>query len=689
LGNYILSEQKNFRNHRGLIIGLGISTFCFILARAWMVLIYPYPEFRSDAVGYFEIVRDIMASSWPSFRVRSPGFPLFEGVVFMFCKSFYAIVLAQIFAFWCGSSFLIYAISRWKDTYAIPAALSMSAFYFVNATVIQDTMLYSDSFYTSVLLVTMGMFIIFLHKPNNVRAMGLSFAVGYLLWIKFAAAFTMVLLLIVAAHGILKKWPKKRMVLLFVPMGTMMLTLLIYNGFRDGRFELNPYGGFIKAGPGIADWQTDPGFSERVNNGILKSQEQFNKNDLEVIRTSWDVPSVWQAYQNNWGRCRYGSLDFNDFLADQNDFKKLATDSISRNPKAYFKFVYTMANMHFLFYPKVDNQNFQIYHLYREATALEAAHNDKDEYSRYYKPLYQPFSLRDFEGSSWLKSFHPYDRYIQAYTLLKPWIRHAFWPWMWMGTLVFCLWRCWSTRLKEELVVLCAVLMLAPLGAGLLTASVEVAILRYSYPLEFLSYLSPLVLWLALPESWKNQTYVKWFFDCFRQKKSKLWAYGMSAIILYSVLFFAAKSSIASYGVPEDYPLVELARRATVPSPESLYQLASQLRSLKSYEHALDACHTLLQLIPGHIPALFEQSLCLEAKGDTQGARQSTERLLQAPVRSELDAFFVGQAFLRAQKINEAIQFYRQIRQKNPSFHPGKFQNLSPTQNAEWDRLLK
>ena len=112
-------------------------------------------------------------------------------------------------------------------------------------------------------------------------------------------------------------------------------------------------------------------------------------------------------------------------------------------------------------------------------------------------------------------------------------------------------------------------------------------------------------------------------------------------------------------------------------------------RIFKSYEHSLDATHTVLQIIPGYIQALFEMAITQEAMGDKAGATSTEDRLLKAQPRSEVDLFLQGQTLLRQQKVNEAIQFYRQIRQKIPTFHPANFQQQSPQVKAEWDRLLK
>ena len=673
--------------HKGLIFGLILSTLFFILARSWMVLIYPHPEYRSDAVTYFAIAKDIMAGVWPSFYMRGPGYPLFELLVMTFSKSFYAIVLAQIFLLWLCSSLLIMAIALWKDSYAIPAALALSAFYFVNATVIQDTMLYSDSFYTSMLMASMAAMIVFLRYPNVITSTLTSIMVGYLIWVKIAALYMVVLLLCIIIHGILTKWPKKIMVCLFLPMSVMVLSIMIYNGFRLGYFEITPIASFNKMGATMADWQTDPSFPEHINNSIIKAQQQFDKNDLQILRTSWDVHAVWQVYQNNWSRCRYGSFTF-DNLQDQKYFKIVASNAFKAHPTGYLKFVVTMARMHLFFYPTVDNQHFQINHLYREATALEAYQKTDTFDSAYYKPLYQPYAMKTFDQHPILGFFHPYDHYLQFYILLKPWLRHSFWPWFWFFTLFFCIWRCWATRGRDILVVLCTLLCLAPLGAGLLVAAVEVAILRFNYPLEFISYLCPLILWMAMPEKWKETSLVRNFFKLFNEAKTAPWAWPLAAIVFYCTVILAAKDSIKFY-TSEDLSPLEISRRVTLQDPNAFVQVTGKLRELGAYEHSLDAVSALLQIMVGHIHGLFEMALTQEAMGNKDAALATQDRILKAPPRSELDLFLQGQTLLRMNRTNEALQLYRQVRQKIPNFHPGNFQNLAPQVRAEWDRLLK
>jgi tetratricopeptide (TPR) repeat protein len=105
-------------------------------------------------------------------------------------------------------------------------------------------------------------------------------------------------------------------------------------------------------------------------------------------------------------------------------------------------------------------------------------------------------------------------------------------------------------------------------------------------------------------------------------------------------------------------------------------------------KYALDAANMALDIMTNDVHSLFEKGLALETLQRSKEANKTFDFILSLQPKSEKDVFFIGQVLFKRQKVQEAIHFYKQVRRKLPSFHPGKFQNLNPEQKAEWDRIF-
>jgi hypothetical protein len=523
----------------------------------------------------------------------------------------------------------------------------------------------------------------FCHLPNSRRAIVLSLVTGFLIWTKIGAMFTIVLLLILALMVWMRERQKKVIVMLLSPVAIMLLSLMSYQNIHEGVFAFSPWGGFSKMGRSLPNWSTHPDYPDEVNAGIEKAMSKLDPKDREIMTSSWDARKVWQAYQNNWSRCRYGS-----FKASaphlQDAFAQLGNDGVAANPIDYLRFVTSMATMHFWVYPTLDSQAHLVNHLHRHQQTLEKRNKDGAR-SVYFEPLYRPMSLNDFDQEPLFGFFHPYRDYMKTYTLLKPSLRHAFWPSIWMITLCFLIFRVFQSKFKDQILICSGCLCLAPLGAGLLVSMFEVAILRYSYPLEFIYYLSPFLLFIALPTSWTIK-FQSWF-GFFEQPTTKNIAFGFSVLLAFFITKQVLWSGLDSYGA-KDMPLEELSMRIGAANHEALPQLARQLRNLKSYPHAIDASLETLRINPQHLHAQFELMLTREAMGDATAAAAELQKLLRMQPRTPLEIFLLGQAYIKNKNVNQAIQLYRNARKKFPNFHPSQFQGLSPQQKQQWDKIL-
>ncbi len=84
----------------------------FIITRAQYFLFYPVIVLSSDSASYCAVAFDILSLSTPVFDIRTPGYPVFLSLIWIFSKSIYSVALAQSFLTLAVSIFFLWTINQ-------------------------------------------------------------------------------------------------------------------------------------------------------------------------------------------------------------------------------------------------------------------------------------------------------------------------------------------------------------------------------------------------------------------------------------------------------------------------------------------------------------------------------------------------------------------------------------------------
>lgn len=668
--------------HPLTLMSIVLFTCSFLLAKYWIIFIFPDPEFMRDAVRYMNIARDILDLSPPSFFIRGPGFPLFQASILFFSETFHAIVIAHVLCAWLSSLALITSFGLDRDWLSIPIAATLGLFYFLNVTSLHETLLYSESFFTSLTIFTFSCLLFFVAKMNPRRAILLSLSAGFMIWTRINSIYILGILGILCLHLLWNRHPKHLVLCLLIPCLSMLGLLTAYNGWREDLATLSPAGGFNMFGPGMANWRTSSDFPDDLNQRIRKATEKIPSHDLKVMRESWDVEKIWQAYQDNWSPSRYGSFSITsrDY---QEYYKEMGTRAIIESPMTYLRFVYAMAVKHFFLYPKEDTIRHLYAHFYRRVRNLEER-NDDNSFASYRQLLYEPKNISDFKEKPLLGFIHPYYDFLSVYIVVLPWMRNGAWPWIWISSSLAMLVIVIRQRFRNPLGLVYLSIALAPLASGAIVSAVEVTVLRYSYPLEFVYYISPILLISLIPKpSFLSQIQTRFFQSPLRR------FLGISLGLSASFFIISYTMVVGAYGDDDPHQsLSDLARKRTAHEWQSLPAVARLLTDHGRPRDALDAVEEALFIDPNLIQARFEKSKALRKLGHLDLAEEEEQNLFLMKPRNEKEIFWLGQAYLQAKQNEKAVELYLSARQNYPNFHPQKFQNLSPEVKAAWDRLL-
>ena len=95
-----------------LFLSFLILIIMFAITRLPFFIYYPIVNINNDSTHYFTVVDQIDKGMWPSFVIRTPGYPLFMKFVFLFFnKNISLIAIQNIFSL-LTSLFFVYVIHK-------------------------------------------------------------------------------------------------------------------------------------------------------------------------------------------------------------------------------------------------------------------------------------------------------------------------------------------------------------------------------------------------------------------------------------------------------------------------------------------------------------------------------------------------------------------------------------------------
>ena len=476
----------------------------FLVTRLPFFWYYPRVDLSQDSGSYLEIANTMRAGNWPHFIFRTPGYPLLIWGVTSVVDRWLAVIFVQNLLSFLSALFLVHSVRRLSRKLALPATIAMCGFLGSSQVLIYDISLLSDSLYTSMVLLEVGaLFLAFSgERPAWFAVASAGMALAIL--IRPAGAYFAVIYAVVLAYMLWNRFRLSSVVGFAVPFPAILLGFCSYNRATIGQFVISPFGEANLAGATALFWETDPRLAPPVNKALEGLPDSYvamgiTQEDLRLVRTSWDTAPLFEIYAKaynrliwsaGWGSAtRFGA---GDYLRNRKYIRDVSIIAIRRHPVLYVKYVWV--NM-VAFFDGIAYK-FDVYSSlkYRSRGQLPGEARAYD-LKRADSPALLPGAaapVTPVQGGADV-SFLEYGLgklqlgWQAIHGIL---FQNILWSWAYFAMLALSLAQLARFRGRHLGAFLMLALTLIPLGASLVVCLVEVATDRYSYPTQFVCYLS-------------------------------------------------------------------------------------------------------------------------------------------------------------------------------------------------------
>jgi hypothetical protein len=478
----------------------------FVVTRLPFFWFHPQVELSVDSKNYLDLASQFGQRQWPQLLWRTPGYPLFILLVTTFVDRWLAIVFVQNVLTFLSALALVYSVFRLRRPLAFPAAIAMCGFLGSSHVLIYDISILSESLYTSLMILFIAGLFLGFACDRAIYFAAASFCIGWAVMDRPAAGYFTVIYAF-ALLGLL--WNRCRAGLVVawaVPYPALIFALCAYNLGTAGEFVYTAFAEANLAGATLLFWEPDPRLPPQVNRALETLPQAYRRiglseQDLELERTSWDTARLFDLYAKAYNRLVWSSgfgtglrLSGRDYLQNRKLVRDASLIAIRRHPALYAKFVWVNLVEFFgdVGYKYDLNAALQYRASGPSPFDVKAADLTQDER---FLPTPAPSSPRmepDRRPPAEAAEFEGVVGKVQLawQTLHGILFQNVAWcfAYLLVGLLSLVQWvRHKGRHLGAFLLV---VICLIPLGASLVVCMFEVALDRYSYPTQFVFYLS-------------------------------------------------------------------------------------------------------------------------------------------------------------------------------------------------------
>lgn len=533
MSRFAAAIKKQLAKNRYLYGSYFIFLCFFLITRLPFFLYTPIPLLSPDYPHYYAIADQIHKGFLPLFAIRTPGYPLFLALVFLFFKTNLAVIVVQNILTLLSGLFFIYVIHKiyghTLKMLPILVSVGMGAFIALPIHLYMDTALATESIYISTIIVFFGFLLLALTRPTRGYWVLTGISMALIILIRPSGLFLVVLFAAILVFTLLNGYKKNRILLFSLSFALPLILMCGYNGLTIGSFSISTFTEHALVSFTSTFMEQSPEYSPAVNRAIEKSRNRLTPRKKQIISDSWrirDISLVLNRHYNRNRRIVFQTLkSFEDRDADnlymkwRPILKKISLDAIRRHPLIYFKYIY--ANIYRYFFEK---RNINIYHRlderYRRSLLL------RQRYSHFYK--YQASDvLRLYYNNDYIRTLDQafVRNMLKEYWDQKPLTisqrkrlnkvrlkRHflqkvhrgfndihqfIFHNWLWIGffffSLGFSLFKLVKTRFRHRASFFFFLMTLSALLHGVVISVSSIADTRLSYPLDFIYYLSLLL----------------------------------------------------------------------------------------------------------------------------------------------------------------------------------------------------
>jgi hypothetical protein len=481
-----------------------------VLTRLPFFLYYPVVGIASDSPSYVRLVDAARQGVWPHFIIRTPGYPLLIGLVTHFVDRWLAVIFAQCLLSLGAGLFLVYAVNRLCRWLTLPAALAMCGFLGGGQALVYDTGAISESLYASLLLVsTSGLILALARRKAGWFALA-SGAMAASILVRPSGAYLLVIYSLTLMFLFWNRFPLRALAAFLAPLPVILLALCAYNLFTLGNFTLSPYGEENLVGATILYWEPDPSLPDFVNQAMGDLPESYRKanistDDLKIVRHSWDPALLYNIYLNSYNPLTHNEqwafgthFHHGDYLATRAYIRQACFVAIRHHPNLYAKFV--LVNM-LMFFESIDLKFDFDAVLALRAKQNYASGSDREyniDYAKEYRTAGPPPGVTITGSKSGANVVLSLPVLHRIQLKLQAWHQRLFerivWVWAYFFAFLLSLAKLAGSRCRHLGAFLLTLLTLMALGSAAVVCLVETACDRYSYPTQFVYYLSVALL---------------------------------------------------------------------------------------------------------------------------------------------------------------------------------------------------
>ncbi|HEY1791515.1 MAG TPA: hypothetical protein VGG34_01240 [Opitutaceae bacterium] len=475
----------------------------FLASRLPFFLRFPAVGQDSDTLVYIAVARAIRHSHhWPTFLLRTPGYPLFILLVHLFSAKWIAVVAAQGACSLASMAVLLVAVRRLCRALVLPAAVALCG-YATSSTVLKyETSILADSLYATMVILSLSLILLALAEPGRARwFLASSLAVAATILVRPVGLYLVVICLLLAAYALWNRLPARVLAALLVPFPTILLGFCAYNYATLGSFSISLIGRMALAAATAPYIEPDPALSPQMNRVLAQvmaanQRAGITQADMRTLREGWRPGELYPIFEKPFNfvldqdryRALFDEIVNADFAANLAELGHAETLAIRRHPALYAKFVATNLDVYFTTVEKHEDFLGEIGN--RQAQPSPAAWDPGD-----------PQRPRRPRNAGVRASGRPgglagrVQMAVQGWQAM--WFRSGWWLAAYAAAALFGAVQVVRNRGRHPGSFALALVALVPIGAALTTCLCNISIPRYVFPTEFACYLSVALVPLA------------------------------------------------------------------------------------------------------------------------------------------------------------------------------------------------
>lgn len=496
----------------------------FLITRLPFFIHYPLVRLVGDTGTYLVSMK---------LGLRPPGYPLFIWLITNMIDRWMAVIGVQSLLFLVAVLSLIYGVYSLRRSLALPATLAMAGFLGSSQVLIYETTAMPESLYTTCLIFIFAFLLLGIVQSRMRYFVLSSLSIGMLLSFRYAGMFMIVVYVAILLYVVWNKY-KPRLILGFLfPLLLMLFFWSAYNYFTLGKFGMSSNPAYNMGGATVWFWEPDQSFPPAVNDMLRELPSEIKAigitdADQAVLMNSWNPEELFPIFARIYNPLvgtGWTGLNFAN-LSDQSAesiVKMVIITSTKKHPDLYAKFAWT--NMYVFF--KTSGLKWDFYGDMTERARAWAYYTGVDDAIRapgeFFSSFYQHpkwpdgefdkeyFNLSHLNFVSIVRSDDttttitlmdsPFKRvHIALQTLQWAVFQQRFWFFAFIIVSLASTLKLLASKGRHPGAFILFIMAITVIGASLIVSISELALERYSYPTQFIYYLtavlSPL-LWLS------------------------------------------------------------------------------------------------------------------------------------------------------------------------------------------------